>query len=292
MIKSMTGYGRSQAMREGLDISFEIKSVNHRYFEFSSRVSRSYQFLEEKLKSYVKSRVARGKIECFLHIAEIDAQAANVSVNKPLAEGYLQALESLEQAYGLRNDISVMQVARLPEVLNVTKAEADEEAVWQAVLPVVQLAVDKFIAMRETEGEKLKEDVLTRGQVILEKVAFVEERSPQTVKEYTERLSERIRQVLEDKTIDEARILTEAAIFADKVAVAEETVRLRSHIAQLGEMLEGSEAVGRKLDFLVQEMNREANTIGSKCQDVQVTKQVLDIKSEIEKIREQIQNIE
>ncbi len=292
MIKSMTGYGRSQAMREGLDISFEIKSVNHRYFEFSSRVSRSYQFLEEKLKSYVKSRVARGKIECFLHIAEIDAQAANVSVNKPLVEGYLQALESLEQAYGLRNDISVMQVARLPEVLNVTKAEADEEAVWQAVLPVVQLAVDKFIAMRETEGEKLKEDVLTRGQVILEKVAFVEERSPQTVKEYTERLSERIRQVLEDKTIDEARILTEAAIFADKVAVAEETVRLRSHIAQLGEMLEGSEAVGRKLDFLVQEMNREANTIGSKCQDVQVTKQVLDIKSEIEKIREQIQNIE
>ncbi len=292
MIKSMTGYGRSQAMREGLDISFEIKSVNHRYFEFSSRVSRSYQFLEEKLKSYVKSRVARGKIECFLHIAEIDAQAANVSVNKPLAEGYLQALESLEQAYGLRNDISVMQVARLPEVLNVTKAEADEEAVWQAVLPVVQLAVDKFIAMRETEGEKLKEDVLTRGQVILEKVAFVEERSPQTVKEYTERLSERIRQVLEDKTIDEARILTEAAIFADKVAVAEETVRLRSHIAQLGEMLAGSEAVGRKLDFLVQEMNREANTIGSKCQDVQVTKQVLDIKSEIEKIREQIQNIE
>ena len=292
MIKSMTGYGRSQAMREGLDISFEIKSVNHRYFEFSSRVSRSYQFLEEKLKSYVKSRVARGKIECFLHIAEIDAQAANVSVNKPLVEGYLQALESLEQAYGLRNDISVMQVARLPEVLNVTKAEADEEAVWQAVLPVVQLAVDKFIAMRETEGEKLKEDVLTRGQVILKKVAFVEERSPQTVKEYTERLSERIRQVLEDKTIDEARILTEAAIFADKVAVAEETVRLRSHIAQLGEMLEGSEAVGRKLDFLVQEMNREANTIGSKCQDVQVTKQVLDIKSEIEKIREQIQNIE
>ena len=248
--------------------------------------------MEEKLKSYVKSRVARGKIECFLHIAEIDAQAANVSVNKPLVEGYLQALESLEQAYGLRNDISVMQVARLPEVLNVTKAEADEEAVWQAVLPVVQLAVDKFIAMRETEGEKLKEDVLTRGQVILEKVAFVEERSPQTVKEYTERLSERIRQVLEDKTIDEARILTEAAIFADKVAVAEETVRLRSHIAQLGEMLEGSEAVGRKLDFLVQEMNREANTIGSKCQDVQVTKQVLDIKSEIEKIREQIQNIE
>ena len=292
MIKSMTGYGRSQAINNGLDISFEIKSVNHRYFEFSSRVSRSYQFLEEKLKSYVKSRVARGKIECFLHIAEIDAQAANVSVNKPLVEGYLQALESLEQAYGLRNDISVMQVARLPEVLNVTKAEADEEAVWQAVLPVVQLAVDKFIAMRETEGEKLKEDVLTRGQVILEKVAFVEERSPQTVKEYTERLSERIRQVLEDKTIDEARILTEAAIFADKVAVAEETVRLRSHIAQLGEMLEGSEAVGRKLDFLVQEMNREANTIGSKCQDVQVTKQVLDIKSEIEKIREQIQNIE
>lgn len=292
MIKSMTGYGRSQAINGGLDISFEIKSVNHRYFEFSSRTPRSYSFLDEKIKSYVKSRVARGKIECYVYINEIEAEAADVAVNKPLAEGYIKALNSLEEDFGLRNDMSVMQVARLPEVLSVKKAEADEDAVWAAVLPVAAEAVDNFISMRTTEGEKLREDVLSRAAVILENVEFIEKRSPQTVKEYTQRLTDRIKEVLEDKTIDESRILTEAAIFADKVAVAEETVRLRSHISQLEELLNSSEAVGRKLDFLVQEMNREANTIGSKCQDVNVTKKVLDIKSEIEKIREQIQNIE
>ena len=292
MIKSMTGYGRAQAVNDGLDITLEMKSVNHRYFEFSSRVPRAYSFLEEKLKSFVKSKVSRGKIECYLYITETDTAAADVTVNKPLAEGYIRALNEMESEFSLRNDITVMQVARFPEVLTVKKAEADEDAVWAAVLPVAEEAVARFIAMREKEGEKLKEDVLSRGNTILEKVAFIEARSPETVKEYTARLTERIQEVLADTTIDEARILTEAAIFADKVAVAEETVRLRSHISQLGEMLSGDEAVGRKLDFLVQEMNREANTIGSKCQDVNVTKQVLDIKSEIEKIREQIQNIE
>lgn len=292
MIKSMTGYGRAQAVNDGLDITLEIKSVNHRYFEFSARVPRAYSFLEEKLKTFVKSKVARGKIECYLYITEMDTAAADVVVNKPLAEGYIQALSELENAFSLRNDVSVMQVARFPEVLTVKKADADEDAVWAAVLPVAEEAVEHFIAMREREGEKLKEDVLARGNTILEKVAFIEQRSPETVKEYTARLTERIREVLADTAIDESRILTEAAIFADKVAVAEETVRLRSHIAQLAEMLAGDEAIGRKLDFLVQEMNREANTIGSKCQDVNVTKQVLDIKSEIEKIREQIQNIE
>ena len=292
MIKSMTGYGRAQAVNDGLDITLEMKSVNHRYFEFSSRVPRAYSFLEEKLKSFVKSKVSRGKIECYLYITETDTAAADVTVNKPLAEGYIRALNEMESEFSLRNDITVMQVARFPEVLTVKKAEADEDAVWAAVLPVAEEAVARFIAMREKEGEKLKEDVLSRGNTILEKVAFIEARSPETVKEYTARLTERIQEVLADTTIDEARILTEAAIFADKVAVAEETVRLRSHISQLGEMLSGDEAVGRKLDFLVQEMNREANTIGSKCQDVNVTKQVLNIKSEIEKIREQIQNIE
>lgn len=292
MIRSMTGYGRSQAIQNGYDISVEIKSVNHRYFEFSSRITRSYAFLEDKIKTYLKSRVARGKIECFVQIMEIDTVAASVALNKSLAQGYLQALSELESEFGLRNDVSVMQVARFPEVLNVKKAEADEDAVWEAVQPVVAEAVERFIAMRETEGEKLKEDVLSRADTILEHVAVIEERSPQTVKEYTQKLRERIQEVLEDKTVDEARILTEAAIFADKVAVAEETVRLRSHIAQLHEMLDSDEAVGRKLDFLVQEMNREANTTGSKCQDVSITKHVLEIKSEIEKIREQIQNIE
>lgn len=291
-MRSMTGYGRAQAINGGLDISFEVKSVNHRYFDFSAKVPRSYSFLEEKLKTYVKNRVARGKIECFLHITEMEAQAADVVINKPLAEGYLKALTELESSFALRNDISVMQVARLPEVLNVNKAEADEESVWNAVQPVVEQAIDRFIDMRQTEGEKLKEDVLSRGNAILENVAYIESRSPETVKEYTARLSERIKEVLQDKTIDESRILTEAAIFADKVAVAEETVRLRSHITQLSELMESEEAVGRKMDFLVQEMNREANTIGSKCQDVNITKRVLDVKSEIEKIREQIQNIE
>ena len=292
MIKSMTGYGRAQAINDGLDITMEIKSVNHRYFEFSARVPRAYSFLEEKLKTFVKSKVARGKIECYLYITEMDTAAADVMVNKPLAEGYIKALSELENDYSLRNDVSVIQVARFPEVLTVKKAEADEDAVWATVLPVAEEAVERFIAMREREGEKLKEDVFSRGNTILEKVAYIEKRSPETVKEYTARLTERIKEVLADTTIDESRILTEAAIFADKVAVAEETVRLRSHISQLGEMLSGDESVGRKLDFLVQEMNREANTIGSKCQDVNVTKRVLDIKSEIEKIREQIQNIE
>ena len=292
MIKSMTGYGRAQAINDGLDITMEIKSVNHRYFEFSARVPRAYSFLEEKLKTFVKSKVARGKIECYLYITEMDTAAADVMVNKPLAEGYIKALSELENDYSLRNDVSVIQVARFPEVLTVKKAEADEDAVWATVLPVAEEAVERFIAMREREGEKLKEDVFSRGNTILEKVAYIEKRSPETVKEYTARLTERIKEVLADTTIDESRILTEAAIFADKVAVAEETVRLRSHISQLGEMLSGDESVGRKLDFLVQEMNREANTIGSKCQDVNVTKQVLDIKAEIEKIREQIQNIE
>lgn len=288
----MTGYGRAQQINGGLDISFELKSVNHRYFDFSLRSPRAYSFLDDKIKTFIKSSVSRGKIEAFLHIEELESEAAEVKINKPLLEGYLNAFSELESDYELRNDISIMQVARLPEVLCVKKAEADEETVWAAVKPVVEQALESFIKMREAEGEKLKADVLSRADVILENVDYIEKRSPQTVKEYTEKLSMRIKEVLEDKTVDESRILTEAAIFADKVAVAEETVRLRSHIAQLASLLGSEEAVGRKIDFLVQEMNREANTIGSKCQDVNVTKKVLDIKAEIEKIREQIQNIE
>lgn len=292
MVRSMTGYGRSQGTEGGLNISFEIKSVNHRYFEFSSRVPVAYGFLEEKLKTYLKSRIARGKIETYLHIDALDGEAAEVNVNKPLAAGYLNALNSLGEEFGVRNDVSVIQLARFPEVLSVRKSPADEDAVWNAVVPFVKDAVDKFILMREKEGEKLKDDIISRGEAILKNVSFIEKRSPETVKEYTEKLTARINEVLADTNVDEARILTEAAIYADKIAVAEETVRLRSHLSQLRDMLDGDEAVGRKLDFLVQEMNRETNTIGSKCQDVEITKKVLDIKAEIEKIREQIQNIE
>lgn len=288
----MTGYGRSQQISGGLDVSFEIKSVNHRYFDFSVRSPRAFSFLDDKIKSFVKSKVSRGKIECYLYIEELESEAAEVRVNKPLLKGYLNAFKELEDEFDLRNDVSVIQVSRFPEVLSVKKAEADEELVWNSVLPVVEAAVNNFIKMREIEGEKLKEDVLSRAQTIIENVEYIDSRSPQTVKEYTDRLYQRIKEVLEETTIDESRVLTEAAIFADKVAVAEETVRLRSHISQLSSMLSGEQAVGRKLDFLVQEMNREANTIGSKCQDVNITKRVLDIKAEIEKIREQIQNIE
>ena len=292
MIRSMTGFGRSQEVIDGYSVSFEIKSVNHRYFEFYSRVPRQFGFLEEKLKSFVKDRVSRGKIECYLSIEELEAEDAQVLVNKSLAAGYVNALSKISDVFGLKNDITAMQIARFPEVLSVHKEESDEEKIWNVVKTVADSAVDKFVKMRETEGAKLKEDIAGRAEAILECVSFVEQRSPQTVKEYNDRLLARMKEILDERNIDESRILTEAAIYADKVAVAEETVRLRSHISQLVEFLQSDEAVGRKMDFLVQEINRETNTIGSKCQDVEITKRVLTMKNEIEKIREQIQNIE
>lgn len=292
MIRSMTGFGRSQEVIDGYSVSFEIKSVNHRYFEFYSRVPRQFGFLEEKLKSFVKDRVSRGKIECYLSIEELEAEDAQVLVNKSLAAGYVNALSKISDDFGLKNDITAMQIARFPEVLSVHKEESDEEKIWNVVKTVADSAVDKFVKMRETEGAKLKEDIAGRAEAILECVSFVEQRSPQTVKEYNDRLLARMKEILDERNIDESRILTEAAIYADKVAVAEETVRLRSHISQLVDFLQSDEAVGRKMDFLVQEINRETNTIGSKCQDVEITKRVLTMKNEIEKIREQIQNIE
>ena len=292
MIRSMTGFGRSQEVIDGYSVSFEIKSVNHRYFEFYSRVPRQFGFLEEKLKSFVKDRVSRGKIECYLSIEELEAEDAQVLVNKSLAAGYVNALSKISDDFGLKNDITAMQIARFPEVLSVHKEESDEEKIWNVVKTVADSAVDKFVKMRETEGAKLKEDIAGRAEAILECVSFIEQRSPQTVKEYNDRLLARMKEILDERNIDESRILTEAAIYADKVAVAEETVRLRSHISQLVEFLQSDEAVGRKMDFLVQEINRETNTIGSKCQDVEITKRVLTMKNEIEKIREQIQNIE
>jgi uncharacterized protein (TIGR00255 family) len=244
------------------------------------------------LKTLVKKSVSRGKIECFLLIEELDSTDVEISVNKSLAAGYVGALNELGKEFDLKNDITTTQIARFPEVLSVKKSESDEDKIWQIVEGVATIAIDQFVAMREREGEQLKQDILNRADAILQRVAFIEERSPQTVKEYNDRLLARIKEVLADTNIDESRLLTEAAIYADKVAVAEETVRLRSHISQLHDMLDGDEAIGRKMDFLVQEMNRETNTIGSKCQDVAITKQVLEIKNEIEKIREQIQNIE
>lgn len=292
MVKSMTGYGRQQELLDGMDITVEIKSVNHRYFDFSSRTPRTYGFLDEKLKSYVQSRVSRGKVECYVSVNNLEDESVVVEVNKSLAKGYVDAFKTLSDEFGVDNNISAGQLARFNDVLVIRKEEEDEDKIWSAVKQVAEKAVDKFIAMRETEGEKLRDDICSRADLILSKVEYVEKRSPETVKEYTEKLLGRMKEVLGDINVDETRILTEAAIYADKIAVAEETVRLRSHIDQLRDFFNSEEAIGRKMDFLVQEINREANTIGSKASDVDIARCVLDIKSEVEKIREQVQNIE
>ncbi len=294
MIRSMTGYGRFQSTVDSMNITVELKSVNHRYFEFNSRVPRNYGFLEEKLKSFVNSRVSRGKVECYVSIENLEEDEVEIAVNHSLAESYCNALKELagRLELNLRDDNIMSSLTRYNDIFVVHKNEADEEKIWNAVKVVTDEAITKFINMREQEGNKLKTDVLSRAETILGKVSEIEERSPETVKEYNDRLLARINEFLSDVQVDEQRILTECAIFADKVAVAEETVRLRSHIDQLRQFLNSDEAVGRKIDFLVQEMNREANTIGSKAQDVTIARNVIDIKAEIEKIREQIQNIE
>ena len=294
MVKSMTGFGRCETEINGRAITVEIKSVNHRYFEFSCRVTRGYGFLEDKLKAFVNSRVARGKIDMFVSVGAADDVPCEVAVNHSLVSGYLTAMKEISDAYGIENDASVVSISRFPDVFTVSKAAVDEEQLTADVLSAAGQALDSFIAMREAEGERMKADILGRAQMILGIVSEIEERSPQTVTEYETRLLDRIRQTLENLSVevDEQRILTEVAVFADKVAVAEETVRLRSHFEQLSEFLERNEPVGRKIDFIIQEMNREANTIGSKVQDAVLAHKVVDIKSEIEKIREQVQNIE
>ena len=292
MVRSMTGFGRAEKVFGGMEVTVEIKSVNHRYFEFSSRVPRNYAFLEEKLKSFLKERVSRGKVEVYVTINNSNDDAVEIEVDRFFTDGYVKALKSLAKLYGVKNDITASVIARNSDVFSVKKKSVDEEAVTNAVLETTADAVTAFISMREVEGAKLKEDVLNRTDFILDKVSFVEKRSPETVKQYKDRLYDKIKELLSDAQVDEQRLITETAIFADKVAVAEETVRLRSHIAQLTELLNSDEAVGRKLDFLIQEMNREANTIGSKAQDIDIAHTVVDIKSEIEKIREQIQNVE
>lgn len=292
MIKSMTGYGRAEETVDSMNIVVEIKSVNHRYFEFSAKVPRVYGFLEEKLKSFTNTLVSRGKIECYVSIECLEDFDTQIVVNKALAEGYLNAVKALSEEYSIDGTISATTLSRYPDVLSVHKAADDEDKIWNAVKVVAEKAIERFIEMRQTEGEKLKKDVLSRADTIIECVEFVEQRSPETVKEYNEKLKARIKELIGDASVDEQRLLNEAAVYADKIAVAEETVRLRSHISQLRTFMEADGAIGRKLDFLVQEINREANTIGSKAQDVEIAKRVISIKAEVEKIREQIQNIE
>ena len=292
MVSSMTGYGRGQAADDRFAVTVEVKSVNHRYFEFSARIPRSYAFLEERLKAFFAGRLSRGKVDLFVTVESLAPDGVEVEINGPLAAAYVGALRRLGEVYGLADDISVSTVARYGDLFAVRKAEVDEEALWSVAAAAASDAADTFLAMRAAEGERLAADCRRRGEEILSLVGFIEERSPETVRTYRERIEQKIRELLEDAQVDEQRLLTETAIFADKVAVAEETVRLRSHSAQMNDLLQSGEPAGRKLDFLVQEMNREANTIGSKAQDVEITRRVVEIKSTIEKIREQVQNIE
>ena len=292
MIKSMTGYGRAQGSFSGGEITVEVKSVNNRYLDCGVKLPRGYAYLEEGVKSLVQKSISRGKVDVYITINSAGADNVKISVNGPVAAGYIEAMRSLVRDYGIQDDISVSAISQFNDVLLVEKQEQDENEVKTAISSVVQNALDAFDAMRTREGEALKADLLQKADGILTLVSSVEARSPITVAAYRERLTAKMREVLEERQIDEARIIQEAAIYADKVAVDEETVRLRSHVDQLKGMLNDGGIIGRKLDFLMQEMNREANTIGSKGNDVEQARNVVNIKSELEKIREQIQNIE
>lgn len=292
MIQSMTGFGRCQKTLGSRDITVEIKAVNHRYLEFSSRLPRSLGFIEDKLKAQVQSRIARGKVEVSVTVAEQKGSASRVILNEGLALSYLEELRIFARKNGLTDDLTLSDFCRLPDLFTTRTAEVDEEALWRDISETADGALDSFIAMRRREGEKLAADLAAKLYNILTLVEAVERRSPETVEAYRQRLYRKLSEVLADRQIDESRVLTEAALFADKVTVDEETVRLRSHIDQFRHILTLEEPVGRKLDFLVQEMNRESNTIGSKAQDAEMARIVVELKSEIEKVREQIQNIE
>lgn len=292
MVKSMTGYGRGREMRGGRDITVEVRSVNNRYLDCTVKMPRAYIFAEDRMKAKVQQAISRGKVDVFVTIDATAADATVVAVNEPLARGYYEALMKLKETFSLAGDVTPDVLAKFPEVLSVTKAEEDVEAIAADICAVLDQALAAYNEMRAVEGVKLAEDVLSRVDTIETIVGRVEERSPQTLAAYRQRLETRMQEVLQSTTIDESRILTEAAIFADKIAVDEETVRLRSHIAQLRDMLRGDEAVGRKLDFLIQEVNRECNTIGSKCNDLAIAQDVVRLKAEVEKIREQVQNME
>ena len=292
MVKSMTGYGRARQTLHGRDITVEVRSVNNRYLDCTVKVPRTYIFAEDAVKSRVQKAVSRGKVDVFITIDATAADETVVAVNEPLARGYYEALTKIRDMFSLEGELTDAVLAKFPDVLTVTKAEEDLESVAGDICAVLDEALEAYNAMRAVEGVKLCEDIAGRVTTIETVVGKVEERSPQTVAAYREKLTARMQEVLQSTTIDESRILTEAAIFADKIAVDEETVRLRSHIAQLRAMLKSDQPVGRKLDFLIQEVNRECNTIGSKCNDLTIAQDVVNMKAEVEKIREQVQNIE
>ena len=292
MVRSMTGYGRGEAVLRGRSIVVEVRSVNNRYLDCSIKMPRAYIFAEDAMKTRVQSAISRGKVDIFVTMDSVGADAVTVKINHPVAEGYLTALKELKKTYQLWGVPDLTLMSRFPDVLQVEKAPENVEEVASDICAVLDFALEDFVVMREWEGERLTADILSRADTIEALTGQVEERSPKSVAEYRTRLGAKMREVLQNQQLEESRILTEAAIFADKVAVDEETVRLRSHLSQLRTMLGQGGPIGRKLDFLIQEFNREANTIGSKCNDLDISRHVIDMKAEIEKIREQIQNIE
>ncbi len=292
-VMSMTGFGRGEGSFGGLDFTIDIKSVNHRFFDFSARIYKDYAFLEEPIKKRISQSVSRGKVDVYFHTenSSVETELA-ASINENLVRAYVESANRLEAEFGVRNDLAASRLLTMPDVLTISQPEISDEEVTAAVLAGVDAALESFLAMRETEGEKLKKDLLENLAFIADAVEKIEKLAPESIQSYRARLEERIRETLGDRQIDEGRVLTEVAIFADKVAVDEETVRLRSHLAQFESLLDQGGPIGKKLDFLVQEMNREINTTGSKCNSIEITRLVVDVKNCIEKIREQIQNIE
>jgi len=293
MVKSMTGYGRCEQVVDHKKVTVEIKSVNHRYFDCNIRVPRRYAFLEDKIRKVLSENVSRGKIDVFLEMETLGGEEKAVSLNEAVATNYLKVFSQMEQTFSLKNDITVSALARFSDVFSTEYTEENEEEIWQATELVLKNALNDFIAMRSREGERMRVDILQKADGLLKDIEEIERLSPQSVENYRQKLTARIHEMLGDATIiDEGRILTETAIYADKIAVAEETVRLRSHIKEVHTILDFNEPVGRKLDFLMQEFNREANTIGSKANDIAISKLTINLKSEIEKMREQVQNVE
>ena len=292
MIRSMTGYGRAEKTIDGREITVELRAVNNRYLDLNVKLPRVYGFAEDAVKSLVKANVNRGKLDMFITVNVTEDQSVKIALNKPVLEGYLAALKSIASDYGVRDDISVTALSRMPDVFVIEKQEEDEQKLTDDILSVVKEALAKFNAMREKEGAAMEADLRSRAKTVLALVEKVEARSPVTLAEYRARLTEKMQEVLGATNIDESRILQEAAVYADKIAVDEETVRLRSHLNQLDQMLTAGGPIGRKLDFLLQEFNRESNTIGSKGNDLEQARTVVDLKAELEKIREQTQNIE
>lgn len=292
MIKSMTGFGRGSAANDGKEFLVEIKTVNHRYSDVFIKMPRSLSFLEDKVRETVSKSISRGKIDVYISFEDLGEDTKNVVLDEALAKAYIRTLQEVRDKYGLKDDIGVSLMTRIPDVLRVEKAEVDEGKIWSLLKAALDNALDALVNMRSKEGEGLKESLVEKAAYIENVLKDITARSPEVVKEYKQKLENRIKDILEQQTIDETRLATEVAIFADRCSIDEELVRLKSHISQLREALNIQQPIGRKLDFLIQEMNREVNTIGSKANDLVITRIVVDIKSEIEKIREQIQNIE